>query len=172
VDGLSGFPEAIEAVYPKTKVQLCILHLVRNSLAYVSWKDRKAVAADLKAIYRAVSEEAAREALAAFAKQWDSKYPTISQAWERHWERIIVLFDYPEEIRKVIYTTNAIESLNSVIRKAIRNRKIFPHDASALKVVYLAIQQASKQWTRPITHWKQALNRFAIEFEGRFPCGF
>jgi len=169
VDGLSGFPEAIEAVYPQTKVQLCILHLVRNSLAYVSWKNRKAVAADLKAIYRAINEEQAKEALADFARQWDAKYPTISQAWTRHWERIIVLFDYPDEIRKVIYTTNAIESLNSVIRKAIRNRKIFPHDDSALKVVYLATQQASKRWTRPIVHWKQALNRFAIEFEGRFP---
>jgi len=172
VDGLSGFPEAIEAVYPDTKVQLCILHLVRNSLAYVSWKDRKAVAADLKAIYRAISEEQAKEALAAFAQKWDEKYPSISQAWTRHWERIIVLFDYPDEIRKVIYTTNAIESLNSVIRKAIKNRKIFPHDASALKVVYLAIQQASRKWTRPIVHWKRALNRFAIEFEGRFPSRF
>lgn len=169
VDGLSGFPEAIETVYPEAKVQLCILHLVRNSLAYVTWKDRKAVAADLKAIYRALSEEQARAALADFASKWDAKYPTISQAWTRHWERIIVLFDYPDEIRKVIYTTNAIESLNSVIRKAIRNRKIFPHDDSALKVVYLAIQQASKRWTRPIVHWKRALNRFAIEFEGRFP---
>ena len=172
VDGLSGFPEAIETVYPQTKVQLCILHLVRNSLAYVSWKDRKAVAADLKAIYRAISEEEAQDALAAFAQKWDGKYPTISQAWKRNWERIIVLFDYPDEIRKVIYTTNAIESLNSVIRKAINNRKIFPHDGSALKVVYLAIQQASKNWTRPLVHWKRALNRFAIEFEGRSPCGF
>jgi transposase-like protein len=132
VDGLTGFPEAIRTVRPKTKVQLCLVHLMRQSLRYVSWKDRKAVAADH--IYRAITVEEAERALEAF--EWDGKYPLISKAWRRQWEQIIPLFAYPDEIRRVIYTTNAIESLNSVIRKAIHNRKIFPTDSSALKVVY------------------------------------
>jgi transposase-like protein len=169
VDGLTGFPDAIETVYPHTKVQLCIVHLVRNALKFVSWKDRKAVANDLKVIYKSITAEEAEQALQTFAANWDEKYPSISQSWSKHWQQIIPLFDYPNEIRKVIYTTNAIESLNSVIRKAIKNRKIFPHDASALKMVYLAIEQASRKWTMPIYHWKRALNRFAIEYEGRFP---
>ena len=169
VDGLTGFPEAIQAAYPRTKVQLCIVHLVRHSLKYVSWKDRKAVAADLKQIYQSVTAEEAQRALEAFARKWDGKYPTISQSWARHWEHVIPLFDYPDEIRRIIYTTNAIESLNSVIRKAIRQRKIFPSDASALKVVYLAIQQASRKWTMPIREWKPVLNRFAIDYEDRLP---
>jgi putative transposase len=169
VDGLTGFDEAIEAVFPFTKVQLCIVHMVRNSLKYVSWKDRQAVARDLKAIYRSITAEEAERALEAFAEQWDGKYPTISKSWRSHWDRIIPLFDYPDEIRRVIYTTNAIESLASVIRKAIKNRKIFPNDASAIKLVYLAIVQASRRWTMPIRNWKAALNRFAIEYEGRFP---
>lgn len=169
VDGLSGFPEAINTVYPDTKIQLCIVHMVRNSLKFVSWKDRKAVAADLKRIYQSLTVEEAEGELAAFAKKWDAQYPAISPAWHRHWPNLITLFDYPDEIRKVIYTTNAIESLNSVIRKAIKNRKIFPHDQSALKVVYLAVEAASKKWTMPIHHWKQALNRFIIEFPERMP---
>jgi len=169
VDGLTGFSEAIETVFPKTTVQLCMVHLVRNSLKYVSWKDRKAVAQDLKAIYHSVTAEEAERALEAFAQKWDEKYPTISPSWRKHWEGVIPLFAYPDEIRRVIYTTNAIESLGSVIRKAIRNRKIFPNDASALKVVYLAIKQASRKWTMPIHNWKAALNRFAIEYEGRLP---
>lgn len=167
VDGLTGFPEAIQTVYPQTKVQLCIVHMVRNSLKYVSWKDYKAVTADLKGIYQSVTEEEARRELAAFAETWDAKYPHISKSWRSHWPHLITLFEYPDAIRKVIYTTNAIESLNSVIRKVIKKRKLFPHDDSALKVVYLAIHEASKKWTMPIRNWKTALNRFMIEFEDR-----
>jgi len=169
VDGLTGFPEAINTVYPQTKIQLCIVHMVRNSLRFVSWKDRKAVAADLKKIYRSLTVEEAEQELAAFAEIWDEKYPTISQSWQRHWPNLITLFDYPDDIRKVIYTTNAIESLNSVIRKAVKNRKVFPHDQAALKVVYLAIHAASKKWSMPIRNWKGALNRFMIEFPERMP---
>ena len=169
VDGLTGFPEAIQTVYPKTQVQLCIVHLVRNALQYVSYKDRRAVVANLKGIYRATTVAEAERALEALADRWDGKYPALSQLWLRHWEHLIPIFDYPEEIRRVIYTTNAIESLNSVIRKAINNRRIFPSDRSALKVVYLAIEQAAKKWTMPVKDWNRALNRFAILFEGRLP---
>lgn len=169
VDGLTGFPEAIEAVFPQTRVQLCIVHLVRNSLSYVSYKDRKAVAADLKKVYGAVTEAAAEQALVEFGERWDSKYPTISKSWLNHWQRIIPFFAFPQEIRKVIYTTNAIESMNMTLRKVLRNHRSFPTDESAMKVVYLAIQNISKKWTMPIRDWKAALNRFAIEFEGRFP---
>lgn len=169
VDGLTGFPEAINAVFPKTKVQLCIVHLVRNSLRYVPYKDMKAVAGDLKTIYRAINVTDAENALRAFGQKWDAKYPAISRSWTQHWDTIITLFDYPDEIRKIIYTTNAIESLNSVIRKAINNRKIFPNDLSALKVVYLAIQKASEKWTMALHDWRAAMHRFAIEFEGRLP---
>ena len=169
VDGLTGFPEAINTVYPQTKIQLCIVHMVRNSLKFVSWKDRKPVAADLKKIYRSLTVEEAEQELAAFAKIWDEKYPSISQSWQRHWPNLITLFDYPDDIRKVIYTTNAIESLNSVIRKAVKNRKVFPHDQAAMKVVYLAIHAAAKKWSMPIRDWKAALNRFMIEFPKRMP---
>ena len=169
VDGLTGFPEAINTVYPQTKIQLCIVHMVRNSLKFVSWKDRKAVAADLKKIYRSLTVEEAEQELAAFAKIWDEKYPTISHSWQRHWPNLITLFDYPDDIRKVIYTTNAIESLNSVIRKAVKNRKVFPHDQAAMKVVYLAIHAAAKKWSMPVRNWKGALNRFMIEFPERMP---
>jgi transposase-like protein len=169
VDGLSGFPEAINSVYPQTKIQLCIVHMVRNSLKFVSWKDRKAVAADLKNIYRSLTVDEAEQELAAFAKTWDEKYPSISQSWQRHWPNLITLFDYPDDIRKVIYTTNAIESLNSVIRKAVKNRKVFPHDQAAMKVVYLAIEAAAKKWSMPVRNWKRALNRFMIEFPERMP---
>ena len=167
VDGLSGFPDAINTVYPQTKIQLCIVHMVRNSLRYVSWKDRKSVAHDLKHIYQSVTVAEAEQALQRFCELWDGKYPSIGKSWHRCWDNIITLFDYPDEIRKAIYTTNAIESLNSVIRKATQKRKIFPHDNSALKVVYLAIEQASKKWTMPIHNWKGAMNRFMIEFEDR-----
>ena len=167
VDGLSGFPQAIEAVYPDTRIQLCIVHMVRNSLKYVSWKDYKAVTRDLKKIYRAPTEVEARRALEAFGAAWDEKYCQISKIWEHHWPYLITLFDYPPEIRKAIYTTNAIESLNSVIRKATRQRKIFPHDDSALKVTFLAIQAASQKWKMPIRNWKAALNQFIIQFEDR-----
>lgn len=167
VDGLTGFPEAINAVFPKTRVQLCIVHLVRNSLRYVPHKDMKAVASDLKAIYRAATLESAEAALFEFGEKWDNKYPAISRSWNNHWQNILTLFAFPEEIRKIIYTTNAIESLNSVIRKAINNRKIFPSDRSALKVVFLATQQASKKWTMSLRDWRAAMNYFAIEFDGR-----
>jgi putative transposase len=167
VDGLKGFPDAINTAFPKTQIQLCIVHMVRNSMKYVSWKDYKAIAADLKRIYKSVTEEEALLALEQFAERWDDKYPQISKSWRTHWDNLNTLFNYPEDIRRAIYTTNAIESLNSVIRKAVKKWKLFPSDDSAKKVVYLAIQQASKKWTMPIRNWKAALNRFIIEFEDR-----
>lgn len=169
VDGLTGFPEAINSVYPQTKIQLCIVHMVRNSLKFVSWKERKKVAADLRLIYKSITVEEAEQELESFAAKWDEKFPTISKSWRQHWPNLITLFDYPEEIRKVIYTTNAVESVNSVIRKAVRNRKIFPTDDSAMKVVYLAIQAASKKWTMPVRDWGAAMTRFMIEFPDRVP---
>jgi transposase-like protein len=169
IDGLSGFPEAIRAAYPETKVQLCIVHLVRAALRYVSTQDSKAVIADLKRIYQAATVVEAEQALNAFAQAWDAKYPTIAKVWRAKWTDIVTLFDYPPAIRKAIYTTNAIESVNSVIRKFTRNRKIYPNEESALKIVYMAIHEASRKWTLPIRHWKQALNHFAILFEGRMP---
>ena len=168
VDGLSGFPQAIEACFPQADVQLCIVHMVRNSLRYVAAKDKRALAQDLKKIYHSVSVNQAEEFLDEFCKKWSEKYPSIEKSWRTHWENLVTMFNYPMEIRKAFYTTNAIESLNSVIRKAIRNRKIFPSDQSALKVVYLAIQEASQRWTMPIRDWTSAMNRFAIEYEGRF----
>lgn len=167
VDGLKGFPDAIETVYPQTQIQLCIVHMVRNSMKFVPWKDYKAVTADLKRIYQSVTEEEALLALDQFAERWDEKYPQISRSWRNCWPNLNTLFNYPEDIRRAIYTTNAIESLNSVIRKAIRKRKLFPTDDSARKVVYLAIMEASKKWTMPIRNWKAVLNRFMIEFEDR-----
>lgn len=166
-DGLTGFPAAIEAVYPQAKVQLCIVHLLRQSLRFVSWKDRKIIAADLKHIYGAATVEIAEEALTHFADKWDSQFPTISQLWLRHWENIIPFFDYPPEIRKVIYTTNAIESLNMTLRKVMKNKRTFPSDEAAFKQIYLALQNISKKWTMPIREWKPALARFMIEFDGR-----
>ncbi len=167
VDGLKGFPEAIHTVYPQTKVQLCIVHMLRNNLRYVSWKDAKAVVKDLKQIYQAPTEEAAQLALEALAQQWDERYPQISKSWRENWPNLSTFFAYPPEIRKVIYTTNAIESLNSVIRHAIKRRKIFPSDNSVKKVVWLAIQAASKKWTMPIQDWRIAMSRFLIEFGDR-----
>jgi putative transposase len=169
IDGLCGFAEAIHAAYPQTNVQLCIVHLVRAALRYVSTQDSKAVIADLKKIYQAATVVEAEEALESFAQAWDAKYPTIAKVWRAKWTDIITLFDFPAPIRKAIYTTNAIESLNSVIRKFTRNRKIYPNEESALKLVYMAIHEASKRWTMPIHHWKQALNHFAILYEGRMP---
>ena len=167
VDGLKGFPDAINTAFPDTQIQLCIVHMVRNSIKYVPWKDYKPVTADLKLIYQAVTEEEALLALDRFSERWDVKYPQISRSWRAHWDNLNTLFNYPEDIRRAIYTTNAIESLNSVIRKAIKKRKLFPSDDSAKKVIYLAIQQAAKKWTMPIRNWKLALNRFMIEFEDR-----
>ncbi len=165
VDGLTGFPDAINTVYPDAKIQLCIVHMVRNSLKLVPWKDYKAVTKDLKQIYQSMTEQEASLELERFAEKWDEKYPQISRSWQKNWPNLITLFDYPADIRKVIYTTNAIESLNSVIRKSVKTRKLFPSDDAALKVVYLAITAASKKWTMPIRNWKPALNRFIIEYE-------
>jgi len=167
VDGLKGFPDAINAAFPDTQIQLCIVHMVRNSMKFVPWKDYKAVTRDLKQIYQSATEEEALLALEEFAERWDEKYPQISKSWRNHWENLNTLFNYPPDIRKAIYTTNAIESLNSVIRKATKKRKLFPTDDSAKKVIYLAIREASKKWTMPIRNWKPALNRFIIEFEDR-----
>ena len=167
IDGLKGFPDAINTVYPEAQIQLCIVHMIRNSVKYVPWKDYKVLTADLKGIYRAVTEDEALRALDEFSGKWDEKYPQISRSWRAHWHNLNTLFSYPEDIRKAIYTTNAIESLNSVIRKAIKKRKVFPTDDSAKKVVYLAIMDASKKWTMPIRNWKTALNRFMITFEDR-----
>lgn len=169
VDGLTGFPEAIRTAYPQTTVQLCIVHLVRAALKYVTDKDSKPVAAALKTIYQSATVQEAEQALEKFAEVWDAKYPTIVKQWRLKWSDIIALFDYPPAIRKAIYTTNAIESVNSVIRKFTRNRKQYPNAESALKLVYLAIHEASKRWTMPIVGWKAALNHFAILFEDRLP---
>jgi len=169
IDGLSGFAEAVHAAYPQTSVQLCIVHLVRAALRYVSTEDSKAVIADLKKIYQAATLVEAEHALDDFAHAWDAKYPTIAKMWRAKWTDIITLFDFPPEIRKAIYTTNAIESVNSVIRKFTRNRKIYPNEQSALKLIYMAIGEATKKWTKPIHHWKQALNHFAIMYEDRMP---
>ena len=167
VDGLKGFPEAIESVYPETQVQLCVVHMVRNSLRFVPWKDKKAVVADLKTIYTATNAEEARENLKAFRSKWNEKYPTIADSWERNWEGLIPFLSYPDYIRKAIYTTNAIESLNRSLRKISKNRGSFPNDESALKLLYLALRNISKKWTMPIRLWKQALNQFVILFPGR-----
>lgn len=169
VDGLSGFPEAIRAVFPQTKVQLCIVHLVRAALKYTTDQDSREVAADLKTIYQSATVLEAEQMMDAFAQKWGEKYPTIVKQWRLKWPDIITLFEFPAPIRKAIYTTNAIESVNSVIRKFTRNRKQYPNAESALKLVYMAIHEASKKWTMPIKGWKAALNYFAILFEGRMP---
>lgn len=167
VDGLKGFPDAIAVEYPQTRIQLCLVHMVRNSLKYVSWKDYKAVTRDLKQIYHATTEDQALVELDRFGKTWDLQYPQITKSWTTHWVNLRTLFEFPSEIRKAIYTTNAVESLNSVIRAATKRRKVFPTDESAKKVIYLAIEQASKKWTMPIRNWKMALSRFEIEFGER-----
>lgn len=167
VDGLKGFPDAINSVFPQTQIQLCIVHMVRNSLKYVVWKDYKAVTAGLKTIYQSTTEELGLQALDKFAEQWDGQYPQISKSWRSHWHNLNTFFAYPGDIRKAIYTTNAIESLNSVIRHAIKKRKVFPTDDSVRKVIYLAIQAASRKWTMPIQNWRNAMSRFIIAFEDR-----
>lgn len=167
VDGLKGFPEAINTVFPHAQIQLCIVHMIRNSLRYVPWKDRKQVAADLKPIYTACNENAARIALDEFRIKWGKTYPTISNLWERNWAGITPFLSYPDYIRKAIYTTNTIESINYSIRKVTKNRTIFPDDKAAYKLVYLALNNLAKRWNRPIFDWKQALNQFAIIFGER-----
>ncbi len=169
IDGLKGFPEAIEAVFPKTQVQLCIVHMVRNSVRFVNWKDRKQLCSDLKLIYTAATEQEAEMALDEFAQKWDDKYPMVSQSWRNNWQNIIPFFDYPPEIRKAIYTTNAIESLNRSLRKVIKTKGAFPTEASILKIFYLALENISQKWTMPIRCWNQAINQFAIKFGDRMP---
>jgi putative transposase len=169
VDGLKGFPEAIEATFPQAEVQLCVVHMIRNSLRYVSWKDRKALASDLKSVYHASSEDEARENLEAFARKWDGRYPTISKSWQANWQRVIPYFSYPEEIRRIIYTTNAIESLNNTLKKTIKNRASFPNDEAAVKLLYLSLRNIQKKWTMPARHWGKALNQFAILYSDRMP---
>lgn len=169
VDGLKGFPEAIESVFPKTQIQLCIVHMVRHSLKYVGWKERKEVAADLKEIYASSTAELAESALEGLERKWNSSYPLIAKSWRSNWQRIIPFFAYPPEIRKVIYTTNAIESLNMSLRKVTKAKGAFPHDEAVFKIFWLALRSISKKWTMPVKDWKSALNRFAIMFEERFP---
>ena len=169
VDGLKGFPEAIEAVFPKAAVQLCIVHMVRNSLNYVSWKRRAEVAADLKRIYESATADEAEQRLGEFEAKWDGDYLPIGQSWRRNWPRLTPFFDYPPEIRKIIYTTNAIESVNMSLRKITKNRGSFPSDDALLKLFYLALRNICQKWTMPLRDWKSALNRFTIQFEERIP---
>jgi putative transposase len=169
VDGLKGFPEAIAGIFPRTLVQLCIVHLVRHSLSLVSEKDRKAVAADLKLIYRSPTAEEAERQLHLFGEKWNSKYQLIAKSWRANWAQIVPMFQFPEEIRRVIYTTNAIESLNFSLRKIIKNRSLFPNDEAVFKLLYLAIRNAAKKWTMPIRDWRRALHQFALVFESRLP---
>jgi putative transposase len=169
VDGLKGFPEAIEAVFPLTLVQLCIVHLVRHSLNYVSWKQRREMAAALKPVYTAATAEAAVLALNEFAAKWDHSHPTISQVWRRNWERVTPFFAFPAEIRKVVYTTNAVESLNMSLRKIIKTRGSFPNEEAAMKLLYLALRNHSRKWSF-VQSWREALNRFQILWPERMPA--
>ena len=169
VDGLKGFPEAIEAVFPKATVQTCIVHMIRNSTRFVSWKERKAVAAALKPVYTAIDRDAAAAALDEFDKEWGARYPVITQSWRTNWERVVPFLDFPPDVRRILYTTNAIESLNAVVRKLVKTKGHFPNDDAAIKVLYLALAKAERKWTMSVHGWKQALNQFAIHFEGRLP---
>ncbi|MDQ1591239.1 MAG: putative transposase [Pyrinomonadaceae bacterium] len=171
VDGLKGFPEAIEAVYPQTQVQLCMVHLVRHSLSYVSHKDRKAVADELKLVYQAATLEEAEQQLAAFEETWATTYPVIAKSWRANWAKVVPMFGYPSEIRRAVYTTNTIESLNMTLRKVSKNRSLFPNDEAVFKLMYLALRNISKRWTMPIPNWSGAMNQFAILFDGRVPMG-
>ncbi len=167
VDGLKGLPEAIESVYPEAEVQLCIVHMVRNSLKFVSYKERKKIAADLKHVYRAATVEQAEEALQNFEELWDDRYPMISKSWRANWPRIIPFFAYPEEIRKAIYTTNAIESLNNSLRKVTKTRNSFPNDEAAIKLLYMGLKNIMKKWTMPLWNWNLAIHQFSIRFGER-----
>ncbi len=169
VDGLKGFPEAIETVYPYATVQLCIVHMVRNSLNYVGWNKRKEVAADLRLVYSAATIDEAERALADFEDKWNNAYPPIARSWRNNWQRIIPFFDYPPEIRRIIYTTNAIESVNMSLRKVSKSRGSFPNDDAVIKLFYLALSNIAKKWSMPLKDWKPALNRFTIQFNERMP---
>jgi transposase-like protein len=161
-DGLTGFPEAVRAVYPQTHVQLCIVRMVRNSTKFVSYQDLKGLCADLKKVYAAAAEQAGRDALDEFAQKWDSKYPLIYKSWDAHWNDLPEFFKYPEEVRKAVYTANAIEPLNFQLRKVTRSRLIFVNDDAVYKIMYSAIRNASEKWTMPIRHWGMALHQFAV----------
>ena len=169
VDGLKGFPQSMEAVFPATQVQLCLVHMVRHSMSYVGWKERKAVASDLKQIYRAATVAAAEQALTEFETKWDRKFPSIGKSWRANWPELITFLKYPEDIRRVLYTTNALESVNRSLRKISKNRGVFPNAESLLKLYYLALERITKKWTRPLLDWPAALNRFVIELGDRVP---
>ena len=168
VDGLKGFPEAIASVYPQTVVQTCIVHLIRNSLAFVSWKDRKAILPAIKAIYRAENADMALLRLDEFEDEWGKRYPAIGQAWRRAWEHVVPFFAFAPGVRKMIYTTNAVEALHRSLRKIIKTRSSFPNDDAALKLLYLAVKNAGLRWRRGV-EWTAAMGQFAIQFGPRFP---
>ncbi|EMC5060667.1 IS256-like element ISEc58 family transposase, partial [Escherichia coli] len=168
-DGLKGFPEALEAVFPATTLQTCIVHLIRNSLDYAGWKDRKALAAAIKPIYTAPTAEAAEAELDAFeAGDWGERFPTVVAAWRRAWTRVVPFFAFPPDVRRVIYTTNAIESVHARLRKIIKTRGHFPSDEAATKLIWLALRNITAEWSRASQHWKAAMNQFAIIYEDRF----
>ena len=169
MDGLTGFPDAVKAIFPETHIQHCIVHMIRNSTKFVSYKDLKAVCRDLKEVYSAINAESGHEALDDFGKKWNDKYPMIQASWERNWNNLTEFFNYPKDIRKAIYTTNTIESLNFSLRKVTKNKSSFPDDDSIYRIMYLAIKNASTRWTMPIKEWALAVNQFAILFDGRVP---
>lgn len=169
IDGLKGFPDAIESVFPRTQIQLCIVHMIRNSMRYVPWKGRKTVAADLRTVYTSATLEAAEQALDAFEEKWGEQYPMVVRSWRANWANLTPFFDYPPELRKVIYTTNAIESINSQLRKVVKKKGAFPTPESVRKVMWLAMMRASNRWSRPVKDWAKALNHLAVVFEGRVP---
>ena len=173
VDGLKGFPDAIQAVFPQAMVQTCIVHLLRNSLEFVSWKDRRAVAAALKDIYRAIDATAAEAALETFEDSaWGRKYPAIGPCWRRAWNEVVPFYAFPAEVRRILYTTNAIESLNAKLRRAVRARGHFPTDDAALKLIFLVLHRTEKQWTMPAREWAMAKAQFAVLFGERFTKAF
>jgi putative transposase len=168
-DGLKGFPEAIEAVFPNTVVQTCIVHMIRNSARFVGYKDRKELVRDLKPVYAAANREVAEAALGSFEEKWGRRYPMIGASWRSNWERVVPFLDFPPDIRRIIYTTNAIESLNSSLRKLVYHRGHFPSDEAVTKLLYLALRNMEKRWDRSARDWSKALGQFAIFFEGRLP---
>jgi transposase-like protein len=167
VDGLTGFPDAINAVFPETEVQLCIVHMVRNSVKYVPFKDRKAVTSDLKEIYLAPSEAAAQTALEKFGEKWDGKYPAISKSWRSRWNEVIPYMKFSPEIRKAIYTTNSVESLNFTLQRNLKTRLSFPNDEAAMKLIFMILQRISKRWTMPIRNWGEAMHQFSVIYGDR-----
>jgi transposase-like protein len=169
VDGLTGFPDAINAVFPKTEVQLCIVHMIRNSVKYVPYKDRKAVVADLKEMYLAPSEDAAMTALERFSEKWDGKYPAISKSWRSRWSEVIPYMKFSPEIRKAVYTTNAVESVNYTLQRNLKTRQSFPNDEAAMKLIFMILQRISKRWTMPIRNWGEAMHQFSVIYGDRVP---